>query len=149
MRDPTGDSSTEGSSTWAEEQVWHPRLEFLQLWLWPLRPIGWLHAPQKSDTLWNAAAPCTQCMQCVIADARYFRTGATLRHPLNPPPCSFESVLTLLQLLFEAGMSASSINIYMAAILSCWDFINGSSQGTHHVLLLKGVRRLWQHHGLH
>ena len=68
-------------------------------------------------------------------------------HGLDPESCSVQDVLLYLQSLFEKGLSADTVKVYLAAISACHIQLPEGSVGRHPLVskFMRGFRRLRPH----
>ncbi len=93
------------------------------------------------ETILQSRAPATR--KSYAAKWQLFTSWCN-SHQLNPVECSIGSVLEFLQDRFASGLSASTLNVYMAAISAHHSPVGEQSLGKHPlaVRFLRGIRRL-------
>ncbi len=121
--------------------ICHPRPEMWQLWVWPLRGIASGLSTEVVETILQSRAHATR--KSYAAKWQLF-TSRCNSHQLNPVECSIGLVLEFLQDRFASGLSASTLNVYMAAIAAHHSPVGEQSLGKHPlaVRFIRGIRRL-------
>ncbi len=97
--------------------IFHPRPELWDLWVWPLRGLKYLEAVLSAgviETVLSSRAPSTGRLYGL----KWNVSTWCRERELDPVNCPVASVLEFLQDRFSAGLTPSTLRVYVAAIVA-------------------------------